>query len=161
MKALRSATFFIFVIYTMASLTTMRCRASVTTSHNIGRRQEIQNESKTKMYRPISSFPPPPPSPNRLTVNRTHDDPSSASLGYFLTQNDWRRWNNTHQKQNRFMGFTSPQRFQNYSNTTTKSKKRHIIIPCVICPSSARSLLIPNEDKCVRISLTYGKWFSL
>lgn len=66
------------------------CWASVTTSQTwnnkntstSGDSKWIQN--KVRIYRLISSFFFSPL--HQLTVNRTHDDPCSASLGYFHTE---------------------------------------------------------------------------
>lgn len=106
------------------------CRASTTISltwndKETHQHQEIPNESKpkkekSKIYRLIFFFP------HQLTVNRTHDDPCSASLGYFLTKNDCRHLKhyNAHQKKQIPWFYIVP-RFQNHSKNMKSMERTH------------------------------------
>lgn len=69
----------------------------------------------------------------------------------------------THTKIKQIARFNIIPRFQKYSKDM-KSTERHIQliinVPCVICLPVCRSCLVnSHEEKCVRISLTFRKWF--
>lgn len=105
--------------------------------------------------------------PHQLTVNRTHDDPCSASLGqYVLTKNDCRQLKhyNTHRNKQIPRFYIIP-RFQNYSKKIRNQWKDtfnwSLTSHNVICLSSELFLVASHEEKCVWISLTYGNGFSL
>lgn len=159
------ATLFAFVIYTMAFVDGNACWASIFTSQTWNNKKhvkhlEIKNNKKIKLkkkdkknnkvYRLIFSFS----FLHQLTVNRTHDDSCSASLGYVLTRNNKNkkytkkigdiRSTTTNTKINQPHGFhTSPQDFRIKGET-------HIQVIAPV-PSVNAGL---HEEKCVRISPT-------